>query len=78
MPETDGRPRRFCDVCTQVDDHPRHVQSQKGGAPLVRHLDCCAAQGCEVCQTTEAVTGGARGKKLLEKIQSGALDGLEV
>jgi hypothetical protein len=31
----------------------------------VRHIDCCAAQGCEVCQATEALTGGARDDDLL-------------
>ena len=43
----------------------------------VRHMDCCAAAGCPVCQATEALTGGARGDKLLTTIQGGALDDFE-
>src|SRR5207245_2708194 len=41
---------------------------------LMRHHDCCAAQGCEVCQATEAVHGGARGDALWASIESGAAD----
>jgi hypothetical protein len=46
---------RSCDVCGQVDDHPRHVIHSDGthpitGAPvdlsLVRHMDCCSGAGC--------------------------------
>jgi hypothetical protein len=97
------RPLRLCDVCGQLDDHPRHVQSARGTAALpsrefleslgtdvpataiaqlmnpnttVRHLDCCAAEGCPVCTRTEGITKGARGSKLLKAIQSGALDDL--
>lgn len=69
-----SRPLRVCDVCNQADDHPRHVQPIRGGTNLVRHLDCCAAKGCGICQATEAVTAGARGDKLLKAIQGGALD----
>src|SRR5688572_19133117 len=45
---------------------------------LIRHLDCCAAAGCEVCQATEKATKGARGQKLVDAIAKGALDSVEV
>lgn len=63
------RPQRFCDVCKQVDDHPRHVQPLKPPAPqIIRHFDCCAAQGCEVCIETEQQTGGLRGQALIDHL----------
>lgn len=103
----DERPLRFCDVCGELDDHPRHVVTLRpdstdgrpddlflagirmGDAPItaveqltrgnvqVRHLNCCADQGCVVCQATEKVTKGARGQKLIDTIANGALDGFE-
>lgn len=59
-----ARPVRSCDVCGQQDDHPRHVQGQ-----VVRHLDCCAAQGCAVCTETEAATEGRRGQELVDHLE---------
>lgn len=48
---------RRCDVCAQSDDHPRHVVYRSIADPSfpgkyidigsVRHMDCCAAAGCE-------------------------------
>lgn len=38
------------------------------GTVVVRHLDCCAAAGCTVCQETEEITGGARGQELIELV----------
>ncbi len=69
------RPERSCDVCGQVDDHPRHVQQLRGRA-VARHLDCCAVQGCDVCAATEKVTKGKRGSELLAVIQAGATEGI--
>lgn len=36
---------RFCPVCSQVDDHPRH---QIAGTVdnVAPHMDCCAQVGC--------------------------------
>lgn len=96
------RPLRLCEVCGQVDDHPRHVlavnpERHSGavsteflaglpeGVPyetiaqalddkvVIRHLDCCAAAGCLVCQGTETLTGGKRGAALVKAIEAGAL-----
>lgn len=39
----------------------------------VRHIDCCAADGCPVCAATEKVTKGKRGDALLKAITNGAL-----
>ena len=74
----DERPVRGCDVCGQTDDHPRHVIGHPDHGGTVRHMDCCAASGCAVCQATEQRTAGARGGDLLAAIQGGALDGLDV
>lgn len=101
------RPLRFCDVCGELDDHPRHVVQLRsdetsgrpsdeflaglkmGDAPItaveqltkgdvrVRHLNCCAEQGCAVCQATEKVTKGARGQKLTDALVGGTLAGFE-
>lgn len=69
---------------------PEFLESLPEGAPIsavallldpnttIRHMDCCAAAGCEVCQKTEDATGGVRGKKLIAAIAGGALDGVEV
>lgn len=58
---------RICDVCRQIDDHPRHVQGDgSGGVVKIRHLDCCAAEGCETCQGTEIETEGRRGQELID------------
>lgn len=57
------RPLRFCEACKQVDDHPRHTLD---GKP--RHLDCCAAEGCEVCIGTEVEYGQRRGQELIDHL----------
>jgi hypothetical protein len=38
-------PDRYCPVCSQVDDHPRH---QIAGTVdnVAPHMDCCAQVGC--------------------------------
>lgn len=41
-----GRPIRFCPICRQADDHPRHVVFDDKGADVARHMDCCAEAGC--------------------------------
>src|SRR4051812_16120354 len=92
------RPMRLCDVCGQLDDHPRHViahhpQSTDGtqsadvvippgqsiptaallefGRPnvSVRHMDCCASQGCEICAQTEQEYGTRRGQALIDHLE---------
>lgn len=113
--EPTERPLRYCDVCAQLDDHPRHVihvgpdhpsfsktnpgnelidrlQRPEGASNaqvaraiteinrpglLLRHLDCCAAQGCEVCKATEKRTGGVRGQELLAALQDGATNDID-
>ena len=37
---------RFCPVCEQVDDHPRHDPGGSTDPRIVPHLDCCAERGC--------------------------------
>ncbi len=72
------RSQRSCDRCGQTDDHPRHVIQHGPERYTVKHLDCCALDGCRVCITTEQVTQDARGDELLAAIQSGALNDVEV
>jgi hypothetical protein len=35
----------------------------------VRHMDCCAASGCETCQATEVEYGELRGQELIEYLE---------
>lgn len=51
---------------------------------VIRHMDCCAANGCPTCAATEAhiavkVSGDTRGQDLIDAIVDGrVLDDLEV
>ncbi len=96
---------RLCDVCGQLDDHPRHVlgvppgypgavpddaflDSIAPGAPvravaelmdpttIVRHMPCCAANGCLICTEVISAAGGATGSALLASIEAGSVDHL--
>lgn len=94
------RKEQGCDLCGQVDTHPRHVTfypaAQDGVAAsadiarkaiangigdwglrdltdstrAVRHLDCCANAGCEVCTVTVQHSNGAHGDALTEAVTS--------
>lgn len=56
---TDQRVVRSCAKCKQEDNHPRHVVSLEVADPRdpariidlteMKHLDCCAEDGCIVC-----------------------------
>jgi hypothetical protein len=35
----------------------------------VRHMDCCAAAGCETCEATEADYGERRGQELIAYLE---------
>lgn len=103
----DVRPLRYCDVCGELDDHPRHVVSVPAGTPgavpsqefldslppgpvsavaqliapttVIRHLNCCADAGCQVCAITEEATAGARGSELVAILTApDALAGVDV
>lgn len=63
------RPLRLCDVCGQLDDHPRHVQNLGPRGTVIRHMDCCASRGCETCAETEKANGGKRGQKLIDHLE---------
>jgi hypothetical protein len=64
-----NRPLRACKSCGGYDDHPRHVlQLEPGGPVEMRHLDCCAAEGCTECQGTEVLTEGRRGQQLIDHL----------
>ena len=63
------RPVRFCDVCEQYDDHPRHVSGNVERGGTIRHMDCCASVGCETCTATEQANGGRRGQDLIDHLE---------
>lgn len=67
---SDSLPVRFCPVCRQADDHPRHVIW--GQDPNVaRHMDCCREAGCPdgSCDAVlSSVTGEPKGEELREEI----------
>lgn len=51
---------RTCPVCTQTDDHPRHVWDLGPDMRIDLHMDCCAiTRNCRVCQAQLAGVGGA-------------------
>lgn len=37
---------------------------------IVRHMDCCAANGCELCAATEHDNGERRGQELIDHLDS--------
>lgn len=43
---------------------------------LVRHMDCCASRGCEICLEVTTATGGAHGDALTAALASGVADDL--
>jgi hypothetical protein len=64
-----------CDVCGQLDDHPKVHHGLTGGVWTTRHHDCCAQAGCpdgsdSVCEPLAAT--GKTGADLLDHIQNGA------
>lgn len=68
-----GRALNPCHGCGATDDHPRHhiVRSFTDDSQnLVKHLDCCAAEGCEDCGVKLAGAGGARGLELAAHLQT--------
>ncbi len=65
-----GRPVRFCPLCQQADDHPRHVLTSDPEG-VARHLDCCRDAGCPDGSCVE-ILGDAKpgvGVKMLDHIQ---------
>lgn len=84
----DDHPRHVFDGQTITDGRPDLADDfDFAGAPVsavlqllepttrVRHMDCCAADGCALCQATEAELGGVRGQDLIDALLGGALDG---
>jgi hypothetical protein len=60
---------RPCDVCGQVDDHPRHIVHVEEKHPitgqdlsLMRHMDCCAQAGCPD-GSCDVIVDHAKGKQ---------------
>lgn len=55
---------------------PRAVAELMDPGTVIRHQDCCAAQGCAICQATEQAHGGKRGDALLKSIHAGHANAL--
>jgi hypothetical protein len=73
------RTTRTCQGCRKSDDHPHHVQAVFARHPVTdaeldlsvsRHIDCCAAAGCEVCSTHLEFTQGKKGAELVAHMQA--------
>lgn len=75
MASTDtARHVRGCDACGQEDDHPRHhIYDPTNNGDSMRHLDCCAAAGCESCaaQLAAAPKTARHGQALIDHLTSG-------
>lgn len=66
---TDGRPTADIVAATDGKTIPSGALIDFASRTVsVRHMDCCAAQGCEVCTETEAANGGKRGQKLIDHL----------
>jgi len=64
------RPQRYCDGCSEVDDHPRHIigvanHPSQDRSPEQWHLDCHAAHGCDSCAARLAGASGRTGAELM-------------
>jgi hypothetical protein len=75
------RESRVCDVCGQVDDHPRHIIHVAAGHPVTgapmdltvtRHIDCCQGAGCPdgSCDVVLGHAGAKRGPDLVAHLES--------
>lgn len=66
-PDADVRPsQEFLDSVLVGDAPVSAVEQLVSPTVRVRHLDCCASQGCETCIGTEAETQGLRGQALID------------
>lgn len=66
----DSRIGQFCDLCQQVDDHPRHHIASPSSVTSA-HFDCCAANGCESCAQTLTDSDNAHGAELIAHLTKG-------
>lgn len=57
---------------------PKAVAQLLDPTTVIRHMDCCSANGCTTCTATEAHIGGLRGQELIDALATGVLDDLEV
>ena len=55
---------------------PAAVAQAMDPTTTIRHIECCADQGCALCRETLDAAGDARGAKLLGAIQRGVADKL--
>jgi hypothetical protein len=61
-------PVRPAPCCQVYDDHPRHIVATETGEEAF-HMDCHAAQGCELCQLQrDGVAKNVTGEKFREHL----------
>ena len=65
-------PMRECEICSQVDDHPRMVVLSPGGLVSAHH-DCLAAAGNPEAAEIVKQAGGAQGAELRSLLQTGEI-----
>lgn len=80
-PRSEGRTKRLCTACGQIDDHPKHIQYavMTGTHPITgeqivddvsidQHFDCCHtdATPCDSCRIQLKHAGDKRGLDLAE------------
>lgn len=61
-----------CSACGVIDTDPRHSGLSADGSFFERHMDCCAALGCAICQDVMTRSGNAKGAALINFLTSGA------
>jgi hypothetical protein len=55
-------PTRVCPICTQTDDHPRHIVPTAAGVDVAFHMDChVLVADCDVCKDQLEGVGGVDG-----------------
>lgn len=62
-----------------AEDRSEILRQVMDTATTVKHMDCCAAEGCQICAEVLRASGvpeGTIGAKLVKALTSGKVDGL--
>lgn len=62
-----------------ADDRTEILRQIMDTSTTVKHMDCCAADGCQICPEVLSQSGapeGTTGAKLVKALTSGKVDGL--
>ena len=69
MSEPENSTVTECRICNQADNHPKHSH-WNGDHWSDRHMDCCAAVGCDSCANVIKDSDGVKGDELRAHIQA--------